>query len=408
MDDEVNISTIKLGPPACIKDLSEREENLSNERIDQMIQFISEIVLRDYNAAKYLISTGKKNIHEFMTSLTHRPDGLNASQMPTSRETVQQVEIGIINEIAKEYFIPDQRIIEIGAGKLDENNCSYLMKRMPFEIQYSIEPTEVNRFISNQNQKHLKRVDCMKLGESYPMNSIDRVIGSAVLDTLSQPELIETLRHAHSVLKDDGFLIHFTSLGFFTDVFVSSFDHAEFICFPWMDVNQSFKGLQVIPINQFQVFVETDTTLPYNQKRFLEGYATMHPLQREQLINSMIMEETARSIAARNDLSTYINAIKPTSLTQIENHSFFKERVQQALAQTGFETVVFQYFEKSAITDRTSEHAKRAQFNYFSLIHGTLSRERCYVLAPNKIYQEVTMHVIVAKKLNGRDLLGPG
>lgn len=307
--------------------------------------------------------------------------------IPLFRIVYKEAETKIISEICKKYLSVNNKIVEIGAGAL-ANDLSYLMQRMPVNLRASVEPTELNQFFVKNTR--LKRVDLCAMEESYPLSSIDKIIGSSVLDTLSVKDLDISCKKMHSVLKPGGLLIHFAHLMPYQDTLLTSYREDSSVCFPWED-DDGFNGLLRIEKKALHNFIQKNTKNSDLARKFFIWYSKLSASVRELTLNA-IMESEENSIS----LCNWVKSFNINGLEKIDNLVAFEERMKKAFKSAQFEILNFGFRTGSHVRDRTSFDSK--DFNYFSYEFGKKKASTLYVLLPNKVCHAFKMHVIVAKK----------
>lgn len=337
-----------------------------------------------------------KTFHDYVTVQTRSESGFALSFVTPSREAVKQLEMIMIKEAFEKNLDSQDKIIEIGAGKLDESGQSYLMTRLPAELRKCVEPTDVNRtFLENHKQEDtLKHVDSIELDKSYAKESLGAIIGSAVLDTLNQKDLIATLEKAHVVLKEQGKLIHISSLNPLYDVLISTYTNENTIVFPLVSEEKKLQGLQIISKDSLMKFInakENDAHL-----KFLTWYTVLPHSERELMLNALLYS----NMEVLAILSNWIKEMNPEGLTTIENDEFFQNRMKEALKKAGFKILEFGYRKASHIIKRPKDFLEKYKdHNYFEMDH-KLYKKNCYVLPLDCIYQDVNMFIIVAEKIS--------
>lgn len=219
-----------------------RNPSYHDTEFQKMVGIIRSIAIRADALCPLIFSSPQiKTSCDYVNQQTKSPAGL-PRPMLWSRELVREMEMELIKKISMECLHPNDKIVEIGAGELDSQEQSYLMQRLPQQLRNSVEPTEVNRAL-NVNTTKLKHVDTLELEKHYSPQSLDSIIGSAVLDTLVEEDLILTLKQMHTVLKDNGYVMHISSREPFIDVLLATYKDENTICFPWLSKNEKFKGL---------------------------------------------------------------------------------------------------------------------------------------------------------------------
>ena len=357
----------------------------------------------------YGSSPSIKTFHDVVTLRTKSETGLDVDQIRSSRETVKEIEMVVIREVSKQFLSPEHKIVEIGAGQLDQDGYSYLTKRLPHELRGAVEPTEVNRALIIPSDKKLKRVDTLELDKSYPAESLDRIISSAVLDTLNEQDLIRTLQQAHAVLKKNGLFIHVSTLCPFRDTLVSTYTNDQTVYFPWIDQENRFLGLQVISKEALIKFLDTAQHASEYSVNFLRKYADLPATHRECITADLpathrecITNELIMNVKVeRLIFSNWISEMKPEGLTCIDNISFFEERAKKSLEMTGFKIIEFGYREKSHIIKRPKNFPGSKKFHHFSLAPEKHITEASQALKEKgQIFQQVKMQVFVAEKIS--------
>lgn len=363
---------------------------------EETLRWMEEKVISAGNLAKKValyIGNGKSAQDWTVQSIKSR-EGCSLSQFSEIRKSVREVESSLISEIAMRYLDPNQRHLELGAGKLDDG-LSYLMSRMPINLQKSIEPTDVNRyFTDNQENIPLKRVDAVELDKSYPLGSMQGILASAFLDTLPKSDLDLTLRRIYQVLKKEGFLIHFSSLEPFTDTLLSENNDETLVYFPWIDGEWDFKGLQVAPKKEFLQFLETTKKVDNHAIDFLKWYAELSGQLRELTLNDLVLSGAEEQRKACLIFSNLISQLNPPKLRFIANEIFSDERIRASLTHEGFKILQFERVIRHDIFDGIPNEKG---YNYYSLRNRILFKKFA-PLAPGKTFQDVRMSVLVAQK----------
>lgn len=272
------------------------------------------------------------------------------------------------------------------------------MQRLPLDLVSSVEPTEVNRFFINQKRRGqlYNKVNALHLSDAYQLNTLDRVIGSAVLDTLNEPDLENTLKQIYAVLNESGMLIHVTSLPPYKDVLLSHYDREDIVSFLCLNENEMFDGLKVIDKNTLLKTVEKSENLSSYEKNFLKWYASLPAIYRELILDDLLgnpsRAETKKLFAG------WVASLSFEGLELIQNTNFYKNRLTHALQNAGFKILQFGYEYQHALVKRPENFPVEYQkFNHFRLLDGNLEKSHIYVIAPGYIYEEVRMHVIAAK-----------
>lgn len=346
--------------------------------------------------AKQCIKAGYTNpnqsIQEFTNNVLKSKEGLTHGGWHRTNSGIKfkDLETHIISNICQKNLSSKDKTIEIGAGKL-EDNLSYLMQRIPQELRSTIEPTEVNNFYL-RNANSLKRVDLCKMDESYKLSSINNIIGSSVLDTLSDSDLSIACKQIHATLKPGGVLIHFANISPFKDTIISSLRDLPFICFPWQN-DDIFRGIMRIQKEKLLNFISVNQKISAVAVKFLKWYSNLTVSERELTLNSTIM----RSVKICSDFSNWIEKMNPDGLEKVDNNDFFEDRTRKAITNIGLEILEFGFHSFGNCRDRNNNDEEG--YNYFRSELGNLTKTNIYVLQPDKVYYSFKMHVIVAKKV---------
>lgn len=336
-----------------------------------------------------------QSIQEYMNKHLKSQSGLNGNfykSIPEWRKEYKIPETLMISAVCEEHLFNKDKIIEIGAGKL-EKGLSYLMERMPSSLSKRVEPTEVHNAF-RKDVTGYKRVDLCKMNESYSPSSVDKIIGSSVLDVLSTADLTIALQQIHATLKPGGKLIHFAHMEPFIDTLLTSFREDSSVCFPWED-EESFKGLLCVQKDKLLNFISKNEDISAIARGFLSWYSDLTASERELTLNSIIMggKETSRKFCK------WIKAMNPDGLENIDNLEFFEERMKSALEKAHFEIEKFGCRWQNHVRDRCNDDNK--DHNYFAWELNKKTATTCYVLPPEKVCHAVKMHIIVAKKKEG-------
>lgn len=372
--------------------LAQAQSIMNEMKINEMTLNIVNFANR---ATKYLAEHPNQSVHEYMKkclkSESGLPKGAFYESIPAWRKEYKIPETSIISAICQKHLVNKDKTIEIGAGKL-ENGLSYLTERMPPHLSASVELTEVHNYFRKSIIGY-KRVDLCKMDESYQPSSVDKIIGSSVLDVLSKADLSIAFEQIHATLKPGGKLIHFAHMEPFENTLVSSFSEDTFVCFPWED-EEGFKGLLRVRKDKLMNFISKNENLSTFVCGFLNWYSNLTAGERELTINLITSErETSR------EFSKWIKEINPDGLENIDNMEFFKERMRSGLESANFEIQKFGYRWHNHIRDRCESDAK--EHNYFSWALGQKTATTIYVLLKRYVCHAVKMHVIVAKKKEG-------
>lgn len=396
--------SVKFNPTFAQPQSSSSSSPSSSPDLTPELGALIEIIKSFYMMAKFELShrpSPVQTIYDYMNGEVRSEKGHTVTQMPPYREHVREAEMEVIKEISTKYLRSQQKIMEIGAGKLDANGHSYFMQRLPPEIRNCVEPTEVNRALVDPSGTKLKHIDTLKLAEHYSVASLDRIIGSAVLNTLNDADLEETLKQAHTILNKDGLLIHISSLEPFRNVLLSAYTNDQTVFFPSVNQDENFNGLQVISKEDFIKFLDTTTRVSGHVVKFFRWYVDLPANQREIIIDTLIAE--AREPRINSALMTFIKYIaqmSPEGLKFVDNFTFFEERIKAILKKTGFEIVVFENRTKSHTIKRPKTNILPADADCFSMDRGSYSHKSSPALKKtDRVYQQVNMHVIVAKPI---------
>ncbi len=387
-------------------ELTESDKKISKSAPTSEFQKMSDIIeklsIQMQESASIVFTSSKiKNFHDYINQQTRSSTGFDTVSFPRIREFVAEMEAKLIQDISSEHLNPNQKIVEIGAGQLDPYGHSYLMQRLPEELMDVVEPTEINQVLINQSDEKLKRADATELENLYPSQSVDRFIGSAMLDTLSEGDLISTLKKMHSVLKDNGRILHISTLEPYRNTLLSAYANEDTICFPLANGQERLEGLQMISKKELLEFLDSNKELSEKEIDFLRWFANLSSGVRELILNTMNLSNLPEDMSAGLSLSAWIEKINIKGLTILKNKDFFENKIKRTMKKTGFKIIECGYREGTQIIDRPRDFPPRLEtFNYFSLEHGNFSRGELGVLAVNKIYQHVKMHVIIAEVEN--------
>lgn len=401
--------SIYLTSPATRNASAANDEDIvSRQNVQILMHNICGVASRLENLIPRIFDSSSKikTVQDYVNSQLRRPEGLNATSFSSARETVKEIAIEMINEICRTHLSQHQKILEIGAGKLNADGHSHLMQRLPQDIRDSVEPTEINRFFIGQTGSALKHADTVELTKLYQSGSVDHVIGSEVLDTLSERDLQASLQQMHQILKNNGLIVHFRFLRPFTDTIVSEYAKDDTICFPSTGSDKRLDGLQIISKKDLLEFLSTQNQLSTNEVAFLTWFANLPANHRELIINEIDNTELDTSCM----LSKWMKQINPKGITVLKNSEFFEKRMMAALERAGFRVIEFGYRTGEHIIDRPpnflneappnlTESIRKTNVNEFELKDGESSKNQCLVLAIGKIFQRLHLHVIIAQKM---------
>lgn len=368
------------------------------ERNDSFINGMAVKIINCAKTAKQCIpfyDHSDQTIQEYINTKLKSEEGLSQGvfwkSIPKWRLAFKIPETLIISALCKKYLSIQDKTIEIGSGKL-EDGLSYLMQRMPPHLQTTVQPTEVNALFT-KGVSQVKKIDLCNLDKSYASSSLNKIIGSSILDVLSKSDLSIALDQIHTALKPGGLLLHFVHLEPYSDTLLTSFREDSSVCFPWED-EDCFKGLHIIPKDKLREFIETNEELSDFAREFLSWYSDLTTSERELTLNTIITDHQNHKQTSI-DFSNWIQALNPKGIKKIDNNAYFEERMRKGLEAARFEILEFGYQVASHIRDRKNESG---DLNYFVYELGKKTATKIYVLQPGKVCHGVKMHVIVAKK----------
>lgn len=99
------------------------------------------------------------------------------------------------------------RILEIGAGLLDEDGRSFFTKKMTLEQLDKVHYCDANPALMEISPE-LQCLDIAQLSTYLPKQAFSHVIGSNVLDTLNEEDLERGIKEIKLLLQQDGLVIH--------------------------------------------------------------------------------------------------------------------------------------------------------------------------------------------------------
>jgi ubiquinone/menaquinone biosynthesis C-methylase UbiE len=123
------------------------------------------------------------------------------------RSIFRDVNKEIVNSILDKYLNGCERILEIGSGCGELCNLAEKYEKHIIQSDVSQELCKINK----RNGREVIRANAYSL--PFKDNSLDAVIGYAVLDNLEETR--KTIAEIHRVLKQNGKFIHFLDVGAF-------------------------------------------------------------------------------------------------------------------------------------------------------------------------------------------------
>lgn len=377
-----------------------RLPNVDTSNEDRLLQFLAKQNLSDSHfawvintaiTAKTTVSIGFDNPNQSLDEFFKKFDSLTGNhsfgtwQSTPWRIRTKDLETEIISKVCQKTLSLKDKIIEVGAGEL-ENGRSYLMQLIPANLRHNITPTDLV-----SKSPTLKQVDLCQLDKAYKPSSLDKIIGSSVLDTLNNQDLTIACKQIYAALKPEGLLLHFANLSPFDNTFISNYREDSHICFPWMD-GEYFIGLLRIEKKKLLDFI-SNMRIKSFAKQFLSWYSNLTVSEREITLTELTSSPAKNCV----NFSNWIKEIIPDGLEQIDKIEFYENRTKNALATVGFEIVEFGC-ERSARHTRDRIEGDDLNNNYFTVKWGQLKASKIHVLLEEKVHYSVNMHVIIAKK----------
>ncbi len=164
----------------------------------------------------------------------------------------------------------------------------------------------------------------------------------------------------------------------------------------WFDPDDYFNGLYVISKDKLLEILKIENQFLKEEIDFLHWYSELPIFHRDLLVNTLCSENSPDYKMNRHFLSNWLNQAKFAEIKQIKNSDFSDTQLKESLIKTGFKISTCSYITQSRIIDRPM-YRTASKSNYFFSTCGRVFEKMCYVLAPNKIYEEVEMHVTIAE-----------
>ncbi len=303
------------------------------------------------------------------------------------RDKFKEPIASIFRSIANKYDLPNSRILEIGSGLL-ENNQSYLSSRIPHK-DWTFSDLIVRK--DSENPKYYS-FNLLKKPPSL-IGLFEMVIGCNVIDTIPYDKHSDIFSKISSVLKPNGFFIHYADIQLLTNTFYNALNdnYSNFVLLPGREVSTK---IYKITRKQFNDALEShQKSLSDEEKKFFSIWGKQTTLY--QALTLFKVDKTG-SQEDRTSLLQRIEKIFSPSLEIIDSRELFGSSVQVAAKKNQLDVVRCGMESKTTFFETKNDPL----FNFTSINMGFQTIYRCYVLAPGISALEASVHTIVLQKLN--------
>lgn len=337
---------------------------------------IKELINRSYRTLR-INSSYTYSFYDLSIELIREGSIKRDSQLIEKRDFITVEKITISSEF-KPFLFSGKNILEIGAGKLDNNGKSYLMNLLPEEIAIKIKPTDFNK-----SYKKIKHTDVTKLTIDFAKESFDVIMGLSVIDTIQTKNLRTAVEKISFCLKKGGYFLHAMSLPPFEDTILDEYSKKEDqIWFPTYEEG-SFKGVRTLEKNQFSAVLKK-VKLSNRERVFFGDFLDYSSLERGNFFTQLDQDHLIK-------LDTLSRKIP--GMQEVNNCQFFEGNIKKALSHQ-FEIIKMEYITKSK--DILVDEGKGGY--EIKMVHGKYSKNSNPSLASNSSKVTLETLVLVAKK----------
>lgn len=291
------------------------------------------------------------------------------------------------------------RILEIGCGKLNEKNQSYLSSLMPHRSWFFSDTARLAALHPNLRQVNIITAE-QKINELFSC-----VIGSCVVDTFSYEMFPQIFKNIAKHTLPGGYFIHVADMDLQAEAFYEACTRGrtDHVFFP---TGSSSEKLYCIKKQKYEQILKEKVTqrlISHEEFDFFSYWGSYHSyhliesLPDIQSLGSTLepagTEKEAKSI---NKLGKRFFEIFSTDIETINAVQIFEQSLKEAATQNGFEIA-------SCGSETVTTEGKPLQnhtYNYYRLIHGHMIPYKIYVLNPSITLWSATTHVFVARLIS--------
>jgi hypothetical protein len=297
-----------------------------------------------------------------------------------ARDLVRPAIQSIINGIASQHFKKEDKILEIGSGKLLENQ-SYLSHYFPGFNSWTF--SDVPALANSYSSFNYQSLDLSQdLNSTFSLYSFDRIVGCSTIDTIPYKRMPNTLEKIEKLLNSEGQFIHFADVNMYLTSFLEACAQKDTIIFPGKD----FKSVERIQKAEYEeALKQNKNTLETQDFLFLESWGKKRPTVQAFAISNLCHEAASLSHLEKIIRETFSNRIT------IEPVQLFENTLKTAAQERNWTVLKCGMQSHTMMVNRiVNPHFNRYELN------GTMKEEYDKTIPPGQESVTAHVHVFVA------------
>ncbi len=291
-------------------------------------------------------------------------------------------------QIACNFFNCSKKIIELGAGDVDEQGKTFGMSLLPERCD--VNPTDFNGKVVARNQKRNPKYSLLDMNRLQETKE-SQFLACNVIDTLTS-EKLSSFIHAFEALPIGSTFVHLNDICPMINAFAWDLISQNYLVFPHQMYGE-LKGALVIDYKKARD--ELIHNLDVMEINFLDE-AACSPERNEQVFNHLLQNGGAA-------IGEWLKkAIPSVHLKEVPIIEHFEAKLR-AISSPGLTTLFCNTLFDSTIIDRRAIDEKSLKhFNNCNWLHndkGTLVNRTCYVLNPGKVMISANLIVLAIRKV---------
>lgn len=297
-----------------------------------------------------------------------------------------------LTDIYRQLFTPtsSSSVLEIGSGKLNEQQESYLSQLFPTVASWTF--SDVDKKAEQQQSLTSKKYIALDLTHPCPqalVGSFDYVVGCNVLDTLPYVDLKKAFKTISQLLKPgSGQFIHFADLNFYYDAFIDVCAHfdQETVLFPPAKLNE--RGVYRISKHDYErILKERKNDLSNEEQNFLIEWGNQGPA-----LQAVMIREIAINCLSVVQLAQRIQPLFSSVLESIVCSELFQDYLKKAVSENNLKEQLCKY-----VTARYKRQREQTDnYNCLYLQEGCVYGVQDNNVPSDKVMVYANLHVYIA------------